>query len=58
MLIRKVWAIGPARLTVSRKGAGASIGGSWWRLQRGPAGGRLTLRVPGTQLSWRRDIKR
>ena len=53
-LIRKSFGKGPLRFTVSSRGIGGSVGGRWWRAQGSTSSGRrLTLRVPGTGLSWR-----
>ncbi|WP_456846065.1 DUF4236 domain-containing protein [Cellulomonas sp. P5_C6] len=56
MLIRKSFGLGPFRLTLSRRGLGASLGGRGWRVQSSKGGSNMTLRVPGTGLSYRRRL--
>lgn len=57
-LLRKSKKAGPFFFTVSPKGIGGSLGGRWWRLQKGPSGTQGTIRVPGSGLSWRRSLRR
>lgn len=55
MLLRKSFTSGPLRLTISRRGVGASLGTNWWRVQRQGRRESFTLRVPGTGISIRRS---
>lgn len=58
MLLRKMLSAGPLRITLSRQGTSASVGGSWWRVQAGGAGSHYTLRIPGTGVSLHRARRR
>ncbi|MFC5748786.1 DUF4236 domain-containing protein [Actinomadura rugatobispora] len=54
---RKSIKIGPFRLNLSRSGVGHSVGARGARYTRGADGRKaVTLRVPGTGLSWRRTV--
>lgn len=53
-IFRKSAKFGPFRLTLSKRGVGTSVGGSFWRMSSSPSGRvTRTLRVPGTGISWR-----
>ncbi|QFG20696.1 DUF4236 domain-containing protein [Actinomadura sp. WMMB 499] len=55
---RKSIRLGPFRLNLSRAGVGHSVGARGARYTRSAHGHRyLTLRIPGTGLSWRRRIR-
>ena len=55
---RKSLRMGPFRLNFSKKGVGHSVGGRGARYTRSADGRRhMTLRIPGTGLSWRRSLK-
>ncbi|XVQ08804.1 DUF4236 domain-containing protein [Spirillospora sp. CA-255316] len=54
---RKSIKIGPFRLNLSRSGVGHSVGARGARYTKGADGRKaVTLRVPGTGLSWRRSV--
>ncbi|WP_341849552.1 DUF4236 domain-containing protein [Actinomadura rifamycini] len=56
---RKSIRLGPFRLNLSRRGVGHSVGARGARYTRSAHGHRyLTLRIPGTGLSWRRPLRR
>ncbi|MBE1537603.1 hypothetical protein H4W34_007436 [Actinomadura algeriensis] len=56
---RKSIRLGPFRLNLSRAGVGHSVGARGARYTRSARGHRyLTLRIPGTGLSWRRPLRR
>lgn len=56
---RKSIRLGPFRLNLSRAGVGHSVGARGARYTRSAHGRRhLTLRIPGTGLSWRRSLRR
>ncbi|WP_345177266.1 DUF4236 domain-containing protein [Actinomadura verrucosospora] len=55
---RKSLKMGPFRLNFSKKGVGHSVGARGARYTRSADGRRhMTLRIPGTGLSWRRSLK-
>ncbi|RAY11665.1 DUF4236 domain-containing protein [Actinomadura craniellae] len=56
---RKSVKVGPFRLNFSKSGVGHSVGGRGARYTKTADGRRhMTLRVPGTGLSWRRPLSR
>ncbi|WP_018656710.1 DUF4236 domain-containing protein [Actinomadura flavalba] len=55
---RKSLKFGPFRLNFSRGGVGHSVGGRGVRYTKGADGRKhTTLRIPGTGISWRRQVK-
>ncbi|WP_030166398.1 DUF4236 domain-containing protein [Spirillospora albida] len=49
---------GPFRLNFSKKGVGHSVGRGGARYTQSADGRRyITLRIPGTGLTWRRSLK-
>lgn len=56
---RKSLRFGPFRLNFSKSGVGHSVGGRGARYTKGADGRKhMTLRVPGTGLSWRRPLSK
>ncbi|SEG09511.1 Protein of unknown function [Thermomonospora echinospora] len=56
---RKSIKMGPFRINLSRTGVGHSVGGRGARYTKTADGRRqMTLRIPGTGLSWRRTLGR
>ncbi|MBC6463023.1 DUF4236 domain-containing protein [Actinomadura sp. HBU206391] len=54
---RKSLKFGPFRINFSKTGVGHSVGGKGARYTKTADGRRqMTLRVPGTGLSWRRSL--
>ncbi|MBW8482374.1 DUF4236 domain-containing protein [Actinomadura sp. PM05-2] len=55
---RKSFKMGPVKINLSRHGVGHSVGGRAGRVTTSADGRKtMTLRIPGTGISWRRQIK-